>query len=48
MTLVPHLLNLFNKPTIGSTLSLVTFKAPSDNRKEIAAELRRQIIEMRS
>jgi len=48
MTLGPHLFNLFTKPTTRSTVSLVTFKASCGNRKEIATELRRQIIEMRS
>ena len=50
MTLVPHLLNLFTKARIESTLSLTRFKPPLQigNRKEIARELQRQVVAMRS
>jgi 1-acyl-sn-glycerol-3-phosphate acyltransferase len=48
MTLFPHLLNLFTKETIESKLVVAPFKPVGANRKEIAGELRRQIIQMRS
>jgi 1-acyl-sn-glycerol-3-phosphate acyltransferase len=48
MILFPHLLNLFTKETIESKLVVAPFKPVGTNRKEIAGELRRQIIQMRS
>jgi 1-acyl-sn-glycerol-3-phosphate acyltransferase len=49
MTLVPHLLNLFSKAKIESTLSLMRFEpACGSNRKDVAHELRRAIIRHRS
>jgi 1-acyl-sn-glycerol-3-phosphate acyltransferase len=48
MTLVPHLLNLFFKREIRSTCSLSLPKIRSGNRKQIAHELREEIMSMRS
>jgi 1-acyl-sn-glycerol-3-phosphate acyltransferase len=48
MTLVPHLLNLFSKREIDSTLVVVPAECSIYSRKELARDLRRQIIEMRS
>lgn len=48
MTLVPHLLNLFRKPKIESTLTLARFESRRTNRKQLACELRREIIRLRS
>lgn len=48
MTLVPHLLNLFTKPKIKSTLTLAAFESLVANRKRLACELRREIIRLRS
>jgi 1-acyl-sn-glycerol-3-phosphate acyltransferase len=49
MTFVPHLLNLLSKAEIRSTLSLARF-SPRDiiNRKQLALELRREIVRLRS
>jgi 1-acyl-sn-glycerol-3-phosphate acyltransferase len=48
MTLVPHLLNLFFKREIRSTCSFSLPRIRAGNRKEIAHELREEIISMRS
>jgi 1-acyl-sn-glycerol-3-phosphate acyltransferase len=48
MTLVPHLLNLFSKASIQSTLSIALFKPCTSDRKQIALELRCTIMGMRS
>jgi 1-acyl-sn-glycerol-3-phosphate acyltransferase len=48
MTLVPHLVNLFFKREIRSTCSLSLPKIRSGNRKQIAHELREEIMSMRS
>ena len=48
MTLVPHLLNLFTKANIESTLSLARFEPRDADRKQLALELRREIICLRS
>jgi len=48
MTLVPHLLNLFTKPKIESTLTLARFESREADRKQLACELRREIIRLRS
>jgi 1-acyl-sn-glycerol-3-phosphate acyltransferase len=48
MTLVPHLFNLFFKREIRSTCSFSLPKIRSDSRKEIARELREEIVSMRS
>jgi lyso-ornithine lipid O-acyltransferase len=48
MTLVPHLLNLFFKREIRSKCSFSVPKIRSGNRKEIACELRDEVMSMRS
>jgi 1-acyl-sn-glycerol-3-phosphate acyltransferase len=48
MTLVPHLLNLFFKREIRSNCSFSVPKIRAGDRKEIARELREEIISMRS
>jgi 1-acyl-sn-glycerol-3-phosphate acyltransferase len=47
MTLVPHLLNLFFKREIRSTCSFSRPKIRTGNRKNIARELRDEIMSMR-
>lgn len=48
MTLVPHLLNLFTKRSIGSTVSFERFEPRhGSDRKEVAHELRRLVVAMR-
>ena len=48
MTLVPHLLNLFLKREIRAIYSFSPAKVREGNRKEIARELRDEIVLMRS
>jgi 1-acyl-sn-glycerol-3-phosphate acyltransferase len=48
MTLVPHLLNLFFKREIRSSCSFSPLRVRTGNRKEIARELREEIMWMRS
>jgi 1-acyl-sn-glycerol-3-phosphate acyltransferase len=48
MTLVPHLLNLFFKREIRSTCSFSLSRIRAGDRKEIARELRQEIVSMRS
>jgi 1-acyl-sn-glycerol-3-phosphate acyltransferase len=48
MTLVPHLLNLFFKHEIRSNCVFALAKTRSGNRKQIARELREEIVSMRS
>src|SRR5262249_27529991 len=48
MTLVPHLLNLLFKSEIRATYSFSPAKIRAGNRKEIARELRAEIVSMRS
>jgi len=48
MTLVPHLLNLLTKPEIRSTVSFARIETRGGNRKEVAHELRNEIIRLRS
>ena len=48
MTLVPHLLNLFFKREIRSKCSFSPPKIRAGNRKEIARELRDEVVSMRS
>jgi 1-acyl-sn-glycerol-3-phosphate acyltransferase len=48
MTLIPHLLNLFTKRGIDSRLVVRPFNGSGANRKEIARQLRSQVITMRS
>jgi 1-acyl-sn-glycerol-3-phosphate acyltransferase len=48
MTLVPHLLNLFFKREIRSRCSFSLPRIRAGNRKEIAHELREEIVSMRS
>jgi 1-acyl-sn-glycerol-3-phosphate acyltransferase len=48
MTLVPHLLNLFFKREIRSTCSFSLPRIRVGDRKEIARELREEIVSMRS
>jgi len=48
MTMVPHLLNLFSKREIRATCVFSVPKIRMGNRKEIAPELRREIMSMRS
>jgi 1-acyl-sn-glycerol-3-phosphate acyltransferase len=48
MTLVPHLLNLFSKREIRSTCSFAAARTRSGTRKQIAHELREEIVSMRS
>lgn len=48
MTLVPHLLNLFFKREIRANYSFSPAKVRDGNRKQIARELRDEIISMRS
>jgi 1-acyl-sn-glycerol-3-phosphate acyltransferase len=48
MTLVPHLVNLFFKREIRGNYSFSTAKIRAGNRKEIAQELRDEIVLMRS
>ena len=48
MTLVPHLLNLFFKREIRSTCSFSLPRIRVGNRKEIAHELREEVVSMRS
>jgi 1-acyl-sn-glycerol-3-phosphate acyltransferase len=48
MTLLPHLLNLFFKPEIRSSCSFSPANIRNGDRKQIARELRQEIISMRS
>ncbi len=48
MTLVPHLLNLLFKREIRASYSFSPGRIRHDNRKEIAGELRDEIVLMRS
>jgi 1-acyl-sn-glycerol-3-phosphate acyltransferase len=48
MSLVPHLLNLFFKREIRSTCSFSLPRIRAGNRKQIAQELREEIVSMRS
>lgn len=48
MTLIPHLLNLFFKREIRSTCSFSLPRTRAGDRKEIAHELRDEIMSMRS
>ena len=48
MTLVPHLLSLMFKREIRANYSFSPAKARDGNRKEIARELRDEIISLRS
>ena len=48
MTFVPHLLNLFSKREIRATCAFSDPKIRVGNRKEIASELRGEIMSMRS
>ena len=48
MTLLPHLLNLFRKREIRSKCSFSLPKIRAGNRKEVARELRDEIVSMRS
>ena len=48
MTLLPHLLNLFSKREIRSKCSFPLPKIRAGDRKEIATELREEIVSMRS
>ena len=48
MTLVPHLLNLFLKREIRANYSFSSEKVRQGNRKEIARELRHEIVSIRS
>ncbi len=48
MTLVPHLLNLFLKREIRASYSFSLAKVRAGNRKEIARELRDEIVSIRS
>jgi 1-acyl-sn-glycerol-3-phosphate acyltransferase len=48
MTLVPHLLNLLFKREIRANYSFSSAEIRTGNRKEIARELRDQIVSMRS
>src|SRR5437667_1449464 len=48
MTLVPHLLNLFCKREIAANYSFSPAKVRGGNRKEIARELRDEIVSIRS
>jgi lyso-ornithine lipid O-acyltransferase len=48
MTLVPHLLNLFFKREIRANYSFSPTKVRGGNRKEIARELRDEVVSMRS
>ncbi len=48
MTLVPHLLNLLCKREIGANYSFSPAKVRAGNRKEIARELRDEIVSIRS
>src|SRR5438874_12531347 len=48
MTLVPHLLNLFCKREIAANYSFSPAKVRAGNRKEIARELRDEIVSIRS
>lgn len=48
MTLVPHLLNLFLKREVRAIYSFSPAKVREGNRKEIARELRHEILSIRS
>jgi len=48
MTLVPHLLNLLFKREIRASYSFSPAKVRAGNRKEIARELRHEIVSIRS
>jgi len=48
MTLVPHLLNLFSKPGIKAELAFARFRYRSRDRKIVAPQIRKQILQMRS
>ena len=48
MTLVPHLLNLVFKREIRANYSFSSARIRAGNRKEIARELRDEIVSMRS
>ena len=48
MTLVPHLLNLFSKRQINSKLTIARARCPRHCRKELARDLRHQVVELRS
>jgi 1-acyl-sn-glycerol-3-phosphate acyltransferase len=48
MTFVPHLLHLFSKPEIRAKVSIAPFNSRGGSRKEIAQELRGEVMAMRS
>jgi 1-acyl-sn-glycerol-3-phosphate acyltransferase len=48
MTLVPHLLNLLSKDEVRSKLSLERFDPRGVDRKQLALELRREVVRLRS
>jgi 1-acyl-sn-glycerol-3-phosphate acyltransferase len=47
MTLLPHLLNLFRKREIRSTITIAPARIRAGNRKEIAGELRGEVVSLR-
>jgi 1-acyl-sn-glycerol-3-phosphate acyltransferase len=47
MNLLPHLLNLFRKREIRSTITIAPAKTRAGNRKEIARELHREVVSLR-
>lgn len=48
MTLVPHLANLFAKPAIDARIAFADFPRRGLQRKQLARELRQQVIAMRT
>jgi 1-acyl-sn-glycerol-3-phosphate acyltransferase len=48
MTLVPHLVNLLSKAEVKSKLSFARFDPRDMDRKQLALELRREIVRIRS
>lgn len=48
MTLVPHLVNLLSKAEVKSKLSFARFDPHDVGRKQLALELRREIVRLRS
>jgi 1-acyl-sn-glycerol-3-phosphate acyltransferase len=48
MTLVPHLFNLLGKAGVESKLRIARFETRTADRKQLALELRREIVRLRS
>ena len=47
MTLLPHLLNLFSKCSVGARLTLSELSQPIPNRKQLARQLRSEVMRLK-